>query len=158
MKKKLVGLFVALFAAFLIIATGPQTVGAKDRANDNIAWQYTTPKAMKKILLNKDKQSYQVVDIQPTADYKKGHLPNSLSLHAYPVDTKQLENLVTKSAAKIKKGANPIYVVCPGGGSGAKRTVSILIDKGVKAKRLHIVQNGAKGWPYKDNSKLWVTN
>ncbi|WP_308605766.1 hypothetical protein [uncultured Enterococcus sp.] len=56
-----------------------------------------------------------------------------------------------------RQGDAPIYVVCPGGGGGAKRTISLLIDEGIDESRLYIVENGAKKWPYKDDSKLWVT-
>ena len=117
-----------------------------------------TPEKMKDVLETDDAADYQIIDIQPEADYEKGHLPNSISVPAYPVDTEELEKLVVDNADQFKDGDNPIYVVCPGGGSGAKRTISLLIDEGIDESRLYIVENGAKKWPYKDDNKLWVTD
>jgi rhodanese-related sulfurtransferase len=115
------------------------------------------PEKMKEVLETDDATDYQIIDIQPEADYEKGHLPNSISVPAYPVDTEDLEKLVVDSADEFKDVDAPIYVVCPGGGGGAKRTISLLIDEGIDESRLYIVENGAKKWPYKDDSKLWVT-
>lgn len=161
MKKRISGLLIAL-AMLAIVLTGcsnnDKKEETKDRAEADIEWQMITPKDMKKVLETDDATDYQIIDIQPEADYAKGHLPNSISVPAYPVDTEELEKLVVDSADDFKEGDNPIYVVCPGGGGGAKRTISLLIDEGIDESRLFIVENGAKKWPYKDDSKLWVTD
>ena len=161
MKKRISGLLIAL-AMLAIALTGcsnnDKKEETKDRAEADIEWQMITPKDMKKVLETDDPTDYQIIDIQPEADYAKGHLPNSISVPAYPVDTEELEKLVVDSADDFKEGDNPIYVVCPGGGGGAKRTISLLIDEGIDESRLFIVENGAKKWPYKDDSKLWVTD
>lgn len=161
MKKRISGLLIAL-AMLAIVLTGcsnnDKKEEKKDRAEADIEWQMITPKDMKKVLETDDPTDYQIIDIQPEADYAKGHLPNSISVPAYPVDTEELEKLVVDSADDFKEGDNPIYVVCPGGGSGAKRTISLLIDEGIDESRLFIIENGAKKWPYKDDSKLWVTD
>lgn len=161
MKKRISGLLIAL-AMLAIVLTGcsnnDKKEETKDRAEADIEWQMITPKDMKKVLETDDPTDYQIIDIQPEADYAKGHLPNSISVPAYPVDTEELEKIVVDNADKFKEGDNPIYVVCPGGGSGAKRTISLLIDEGIDESRLFIVENGAKKWPYKDDSKLWVTD
>lgn len=157
-KKRVNGIVMILLAVFAVVVTGCAKGDAKeDRAEANIDWQMIAPKDMKKVIESESKDSYQIIDIQPESDFKKGHLPNSISVPAYPVDTEKLEKVVVDHADQFKEGDNPIYVVCPGGGSGAKRTVSILIDEGVDASRMHIIENGAKKWPYKDDKKLWVT-
>lgn len=159
MKKRISGLLVIVLALFAVVLAGCQKNGGKeDRAEADIDWQMIAPKKMKTVLEQDDSADYQIIDIQPKADYKKGHLPHSISVPAYPVDTEELEKLVVDNADQFKEGENPIYVVCPGGGSGAKRTISLLIDEGVDKSRLFIVENGAKKWPYKDDKKLWVTD
>ncbi|MDT2604848.1 rhodanese-like domain-containing protein [Enterococcus dongliensis] len=159
MKKRISGLLVIVLALFAVVLAGCQKNGGKeDRAEADIDWQMIAPKKMKTVLEQDDPADYQIIDIQPKADYKKGHLPHSISVPAYPVDTEELEKLVVDNADQFKEGENPIYVVCPGGGSGAKRTISLLIDEGVDKSRLFIVENGAKKWPYKDDKKLWVTD
>ncbi|MDT2646052.1 rhodanese-like domain-containing protein [Enterococcus dongliensis] len=159
MKKRISGLLVIVLALFAVVLAGCQKNGGKeDRAEADIDWQMIAPKKMKTVLEQDDPADYQIIDIQPKADYKKGHLPHSISVPAYPVDTEELEKLVVDNADQFKEGENPIYVVCPGGSSGAKRTISLLIDEGVDKSRLFIVENGAKKWPYKDDKKLWVTD
>ena len=159
MKKRVSGLLIALAMVALVVAgcsNNDKKEEKKDRAEADIEWQMISPEDMKKVLETDDSTDYQIIDIQ--ADYKKGHLPNSISVRAYPVDTEELEKLVVDNADQFKDGDNPIYVVCPGGGGGAKRTISLLIDEGIDESRLFIVENGAKKWPYKDDNKLWVTD
>ncbi|GAA2917054.1 rhodanese-like domain-containing protein [Enterococcus pseudoavium] len=159
MKKRMSGLLIIAFALFAVVLTGCSKTDAKeDRAEADIDWQMISPEKMKAVLENDDAADYQIIDIQPEKDFKAGHLPNSISVPAYPVDTEELEKLVVDHADEFKAGDKPIYVVCPGGGSGAKRTVSLLIDEGIDKSRLFIIENGAKKWPYKDDSKLWVTD
>lgn len=162
MKKKARGILLITLAIFAVVLTGcsgnDKKEEKKDRAEADIDWQMISPEDMKAVLENDSKDDYQIIDIQPEAEYKKGHLPNSISVPAYPVDTEELEKLVVDNADQFKDTEKPIYVVCPGGGAGAKRTVSLLIDEGVDKSRLFIVENGAKKWPYKDDSKLWVTD
>lgn len=158
MKKRVSGLLIIALAVFAVVLTGCQKEDAKeDRAEPDIDWQMIKPADMKKVLETDDSTDYQIIDIQPEAEFDKGHMPNSISVPAYPVDTEKLEKLVVDNVDQFKEGDKPIYVVCPGGGGGAKRTISLMIDEGVDESRLFIVENGAKKWPYKDDNKLWVT-
>lgn len=43
----------------------------KDRAEADIEWQMISPEDMKKVLETDDSTDYQIIDIQPEADYKK---------------------------------------------------------------------------------------
>jgi len=157
MKKRVSGLLLIALAMFAIVLTGCQKNDAKeDRAEADIDWQMISPEKMKGVLEKDDAKDYQIIDIQPKADFEKGHMPNSISVPAYPVDTEELEKLIVDNVDQFKDGDKPIYVVCPGG--GAKRTISLMIDEGIDESRLFIVENGAKKWPYKDDGKLWVTD
>lgn len=164
MKKNLRVLLVGLLAVVGLVVfagcgssdEGTSGSSTADRAEADIDWQFISPADMKKVVEDEDAESYYVVDIQPEEDFAKGHLPNSIELAAYPVDTKELEDIVTDSAEQMTDDENPIYVMCPGGGAGAKRTVSVLIDAGIDESRLYIIEDGAKGWPYKDDADLWV--
>lgn len=159
MKKRVSGLLLIALAMFAVVLTGCQKNDTKeDRAEADIDWQMISPEKMKGVLEKDDAKDYQIIDIQPKADFEKGHMPNSISVPAYPVDTEELEKLVVDNVDQFKDGDKPIYVVCPGGGGGAKRTISLMIDEGIDESRLFIVENGAKKWPYKDDSKLWVTD
>ena len=65
-----------------------------------------------------------------------------------PVDTPELEQLLVDAAADLKALDAPIVIVCKTGNKGAKRAISVLIDEGVSADRLFILEGGGEGWPY----------
>lgn len=44
----------------------------------------------------------------------------------------------------------PIIVVCEGGGKGAKRAISLLVEGGIGANRFFILEGGARKWPYSE--------
>lgn len=142
-------------ACLLVVSVTLGACGKKedDRANEDIKWQFITPDEVKSAI--EAKESYQIIDIQPEEDFAKGHLPESIAVPAYPVDTEELEKKVVDAVPEFEKGDDPIYVMCPGGGGGAKRTISIMQEKGIAPERLFIVEKGAKDWPHED---LWVTD
>lgn len=152
--KKLVKSMMGL-VCMVIVLVGLVACGNKqknDRAEESIDWQIITAEDTKKAI--EAKKPHQIIDIQPKKDFAKGHLPDSISVSAYPVDSPELEKMVSESVPTFSEGNDPIYVLCPGGGSGAKRTISIMQEKGIDPKRLFIIENGAKKWPY---DELWVT-
>ena len=84
MKKRISGLLLITLAIFAIVLTGcSNNDGKKDRAEADIDWQMITPEKMKDVLETDDAADYQIIDIQPEADYEKGHLPNSISAVSY---------------------------------------------------------------------------
>ena len=100
MKKVFKGVMLVFFAAFLVVLGGCSKSNAEDRANDDIKWQFISPADMKKVVQTEDTSNYQILDIQPKKDFAKGHIPGSISVPAYPVDTKELEKLVVDAAPK----------------------------------------------------------
>jgi rhodanese-related sulfurtransferase len=152
MKKRILVVLGAMLMAIFMLAgcSSPSEAGSetKDRAKEDIAWQFKTADEVKELIETNADVLY--LDIQPEEDYNKGHLPNTIASYAYPVDSEELENKVRDSVAELKNSEAPIVVICPGGGSGAKRTISVLIEEGIDASRLFILEDGAKGWPYAD--------
>ncbi|GCF92267.1 hypothetical protein NRIC_01580 [Enterococcus florum] len=155
--KSNIGLFILVILSGLVLFAGCSTRNAKKDQKD-IDWQYITPKKMKQVIEEESSGSYQIMDIQPEAEYQRGHLPNSISVAAYPVDTKELEQKVVDQIDVFENGTEPIYVVCPGGGSGAQRAIFVMVHEGIDESRFYIVEDGAKKWPYKSDELLWVTN
>lgn len=153
MKKILKRSVVVLCLVAVVAILGACNKKEGDRAESDIKWQVISADDMKAAIDQGD--SYQIIDIQPESDFAKGHLPGSVSVPAYPVDTTELEKVVSDAVTDFSAGDDPIYVMCPGGGAGAKRTISIMQEKGIAPERLFIIEKGAKGWPHKD---LWVTD
>jgi thiosulfate/3-mercaptopyruvate sulfurtransferase len=88
-----------------------------------------------------------LVDIQVEKEFQQHHLPGALATAAYPVKSKT--DLAKLDAILPQlQGTEPVVIVCPRGGGGAKRTYDYLEKKGVAAERLYILKKGQQGWPY----------
>ncbi len=122
----------------------------RDRADDAIDWQYVTSE---KLLANKD--DYIIIDLRPNIingsdgkdngrGYQYGHIEGSVHVPAWPVDTKERENLVRSSYVleQIKSSDKKIAFVCQSGANGAKRAISVLKDEGITLSRMYIQKGG----------------
>ncbi|AGB42069.1 rhodanese-related sulfurtransferase [Halobacteroides halobius DSM 5150] len=109
-------------------------------------FKYYFPKKLKQSI-EKEKE-FLLVDIQPQEDFKKHHIQGAIGTSAYPVKSKQDKAKLDKILPQLKKSDNDIVIVCPRGGGGAERTYKYLSSQGIKEKRLYILENGQKGWPY----------
>ena len=91
-----------------------------------------------------------IVDIQVKEEFVSHHLPGSIPTYAYPVKSKleksRLDDIVAMSIAK----GNPVIVVCPRGGGGAKRCYDYMKSQSVPEDKLLILKGGIADWPYKD--------
>jgi rhodanese-related sulfurtransferase len=91
-----------------------------------------------------------IVDIQPPAEFEKGHFKGAIETNAYPVKTDEEKVRVDKTLQQINSSPDDIVIVCPRGGGGAKRTWDYLKAKGVPEKRMYILEKGSEGWPYRE--------
>jgi rhodanese-related sulfurtransferase len=89
-----------------------------------------------------------IVDIQPPADFAKGHFRGAIETNAYPVKTEQEKQRIDKTLKRIDATPDDIVIVCPRGGGGAKKTSDYLKTKGVSEARMYILEKGSEGWPY----------
>ncbi len=109
------------------------------------SYQYLSPDDTKKRLVHQ--QPMTLVDIQVEDEFNQHHLPGALATYAYPVksvaDRAKLETVLPQL-----QGDEPVVIVCPRGGGGAKRAYDYLLEKGVAGKRLFILEKGQQGWPY----------
>lgn len=91
-----------------------------------------------------------IVDIQPAADFEKGHFKDSIETNAYPVKTDAERKKLEGALSKIKASKDDVVIVCPRGGGGAKNTYEYFKSNSVPESRLFILEGGAEKWPYKD--------
>lgn len=157
--KKLVVLALALMLAFALVGCGDKAAPSGDASKtgaateEKVSYQYKTADEVKEMVATK--APLILLDIVPKADYDKGHLPGSIATYAYPADTPELQEKLAEHTEKLKSASEPIIVVCPGGGTGAKNTIDYYVSEGVPADNLYILEGGAKGWPY---AQMYVTD
>ncbi|MEG1254614.1 rhodanese-like domain-containing protein [Clostridium sp.] len=149
MKKKfsLLLILCVVISTLLIGCSKP-----KDSSGDKgaeVEYQYYTADQLKTAIENKDPMY--LLDIQVKEDYDAHHIVGTIPTYAYPADTAELKSKIDVSLNEINATKDPIIVVCPGGGGGAKNTIEYLVnEKGVDASRLFILEKGQKGWPHDD--------
>ena len=91
-----------------------------------------------------------LVDIQVKPEFKQHHLPGAIATYAYPVKSDSDRAKLEATLPELKDSNNPVIVICPRGGGGAKRAYTYLKEQGVDEKRLFILEKGQQGWPYAD--------
>ena len=117
-----------------------------DRADAAIDWQYITA-ADTKAKLDAGEPLI-VLDSRTDDMYNKGHINGAMHVPCFPVDSMELENVLRAAVPELAASEDPIAIVCKTGNKGAKRAISVLIDEGIPAERLFILEGGGEGWPY----------
>jgi len=111
-------------------------------------FKYYSADQLKQAIENKT--PLKIVDIQVEDEFKAHHLQGVIPTYAYPVKTDEDKAKLAKVVPELKDSQNPIVVICPKGGSGAKNTIQYLADQGIEESRLFILEKGQAGWPYAD--------
>ena len=111
-------------------------------------YRYVSPETVK-TWIETDKP-VTIVDIQVKEEFESHHIPGSIATYSYPVKTDQEKARIGETVSGILGGDEPVVVVCPRGGGGAKRCYDYLKAQSVPEERLLILEKGMEGWPYKD--------
>ena len=155
MKKKLLAGVLMLMLAVSAVGCGSKpaeesavasAAGEQQQAQER-TYNYYTAEQVKAAIENED--DITIVDIQVEDEWNAHHLKGAISTKAYPVKTDE-ETAKIDAVLTQLEGENPIIIVCPGGKGGAQRTIQRLEEKGIKAERLFIIENGQGGWPYEE--------
>lgn len=91
-----------------------------------------------------------IVDIQVPDEFQKHHFKNSIEPNAYPAKTDEEKKKLDGILPAVNSSRDDVVIVCSRGGGGAKNTYEYLKSKGVSESRMHIVEKGIEGWPYKE--------
>jgi rhodanese-related sulfurtransferase len=111
-------------------------------------FKYYTADQLKQAI--EKKTPLKIVDIQVEAEYKAHHIQGVIPTYAYPVKTDEEKAKLAKVLPELKASQDPIVVVCPKGGGGAKNTIQYFADQGIAESRLLILEKGQAEWPYAD--------
>jgi rhodanese-related sulfurtransferase len=131
-----------ILTSFIVIYT--MTVVAAMASEYN----YVSPEKVKTWL--ETKTPITIVDIQVEEEFEAHHLPGSLATYSYPVKSDSEKAQIDDAVAASIKTGNPVVVVCPRGGGGAKRCYDYMKSQNIHDDRLLILKGGIDGWPYKE--------
>ena len=88
-----------------------------------------------------------IVDIQKKNDYLRHHFSGTTPTDAYPVKTEQDRQRLAPVITLMKKSSEPVVIVGPRGTRAARRAYAYLLEQGIAARRLAILEHGVRGWP-----------
>jgi len=113
-----------------------------------IAANYVKPDEFKQWLDGNRKMV--IVDVQPAAEFAQHHFKEAIETNAFPGKTDEEKMRLDRTLPVINASESAVVIVCPRGGGGAKNAYEYLKSKGVAEQRLHILEKGIEGWPYKE--------
>ncbi len=128
--------FIFLLVGLLVITTAAM-------ASD---YQYiSAAELQKKIETN---EQGLLLDIQVEDEFSEHHIENAVATYAYPVKSEQDKQKLQAVVKQAKASMEPVTIICPRGGGGAKRAYDYLKEQGVSEARLLILEGGQAKWPY----------
>ena len=89
-----------------------------------------------------------LLDIQVEDEFARHHIENAVATYAYPVKSEEDKQKLQALVGQVKTSTEPVTIVCPRGGGGAKRAYDYLKEQGVSEARLLILEGGQAKWPY----------
>ena len=133
-------LFVHLIVLVGTVAMAGNILAAEDPFN------YITPEKTKSRI--ESGEAVTLLDIQIEDEYARHHIRGSLATYAYPVKSDAQKAKLDRVIPNLSANTDPIVIICPRGGGGAKRTFEYLASRGIESKRMFILEKGQSGWPY----------
>ncbi|MCF6186555.1 MAG: rhodanese-like domain-containing protein [Desulfobulbaceae bacterium] len=88
-----------------------------------------------------------LADIQKPHDFKKHHFFAAVETDAYPVKTGADKAKLAVIQQMFQKTGNDVIVIGPRGGPASKRAAKYLIEQGIPADKVFILEGGVKKWP-----------
>ena len=89
-----------------------------------------------------------LLDIQVEDEFSEHHIENAVATYAYPVKSDQDKQKLQGVVEQAKASMEPVTIICPRGGCGAKRAYDYLKEQGVSESRLLILEGGQAEWRY----------
>ena len=129
------------FLAAIAICVYAAPMAASERS-----YNYITPEDLKGRIHSG--APMQVLDIQVEEEFSRHHIKGSLPTYAYPVKSDADRAKLDAVYDRLASTSDPVVIVCPRGGGGAKRTYDHLADRGIPEDRMLILEKGQGGWPY----------
>ena len=87
-----------------------------------------------------------IVDIQVEDEFSQHHIKGATATYAYPVKSDADRAKLDTTVEQLQGNSDPVVIVCPRGAGGATRTYDYLLQQGIAAERLLILEKGQAGW------------
>ncbi|PLY03128.1 MAG: hypothetical protein C0623_02735 [Desulfuromonas sp.] len=94
----------------------------------------------------KTNQPTNLIDIQVEDEFSQHHIKGAIPTYAYPVKNDADRSKLDTVIEQVNANSDPVVIVCPRGGGGAKRTYDYLLEQSIPAERLLILEKGQSGW------------
>jgi len=88
-----------------------------------------------------------LADIQKPHDFRKHHFFAAIETDAYPVKTGTDKAKLEVILQMFQKTGNDVIVIGPRGGPASKRAANYLIEQGIPAEKIFVLEGGIKKWP-----------
>ena len=88
-----------------------------------------------------------LADIQKPHDFKKHHFFAAVETDAYPVKSASDKAKLDVIRQMFQKTGNDVILIGPRGGPASKRAANALIEQGIPADKVFILEGGVKKWP-----------
>ena len=131
--KKITGLAAVLFLMIASIATA------------GIEYNFIDSDSLIQSL--QEKKPVHLVDIQKKNDFLQHHFFGSVETGAYPVKSEQDLSRIKEVIHDLQATDKPVVIIGPRGTRAAGRAYEYLLELGIAAQRLAILQKGIRGWP-----------
>lgn len=89
-----------------------------------------------------------LLDTQLEEEFESHHIEGAVPTYAYPAQSAEDKAKLDQIIPELENTDAPIIVICPGGGSGATRTIDYLVEQGIGANQFYILENGQNAWEY----------
>ncbi|MCK8825076.1 rhodanese-like domain-containing protein [Fuchsiella alkaliacetigena] len=93
-------------------------------------------------------ESLILLDIQVEEEFEEHHIEGAIPTYAYPAQSEEDLAKLDSVLPDLESSQDPIIVICPGGGGGATGTIDYLVEQGIAADRMYILEDGQSAWPY----------
>ena len=130
-------IITVLAAVFSLMIAGIATAG--------IEYNYIDSDSLMQSL--QEKKPVHLVDIQKKNDFLQHHFFGSLETNAYPVKSEQEMSRIKDVVSNLQTTDNPVVIIGPRGTRAAGRAYEYLLEQGIAAQRLAILESGIRGWP-----------
>ena len=127
------------FVITAVLVAGAAVAGAGD-------YNYVQQEQLKQWL--ESAKPMAIVDIQVPEEFQKHHFKGAIETNAFPVKTDLERRRLDQALTRLAAVPDPIVIVCPRGGGGARNAYDHLKAQGIAEKRLLILEKGMEGWPH----------
>ena len=132
--KKLRWVIIVIF--MMVLLAGCQS--------EDVSYQYYSQEKLRNTL--EQGSSIVILDIQVEEDFNAHHIEGAIATYAFPVNSDEDKTKLDGQVQTLEKSSDDIVIVCPLGRVGAERTYAYLLERGISAERLFILEEGQSGW------------